>query len=67
MARLEKQTGAFSEVNTNLAAAGGANLMARALVKEQVEATLAHVVSREDQLLWEISLQSHAVWRSMLD
>ena len=61
------ETGAFSEVNTNLAAAGGANLMARALVKEQVEATLAHVVSREDQLLWEIRLQSHAVSRSMLD
>ena len=51
--------------------------MARALVKEQVEATLAQVVSREDQVLWEIRLekqvlltrrlQSHAVWRSMLD
>ena len=51
--------------------------MARALVKEQVEATLAQVVSREDQVLWEIRLekqvlltrrlQSLAVWRSMLD
>ena len=72
------ETGAFfSEVNTNLAAAVGANLMDRALVKEQVEATLAQVVSREDQVLWEIRLekqvlltrrlQSHAVWRSMLD
>ena len=37
------ETGAFSEVNTNLAAAGGANLMARALVIGQVEAALAQV------------------------
>ena len=41
--------------------------MARALVKEQVEATLAQVVSREKQVLLTKKFQSHAVVRSMLD
>ena len=42
-------------------------LMARTMVKEQVEAPLAQVVSREKQVLLTKRFQSHAVVKSMLD
>ena len=36
-------------------------LMARALVKEQVEATLAQVVAREEQAAWETRLEKQVL------
>ena len=37
------------------------DLMARALVKEQVEATLAQVVAREEQAAWETRLEKQVL------
>ena len=70
-ARLEKQvllTKRFVRSTLNLLLRKAqVELMARTVVKEQVEAPLAQVVSREKQVLLTKRFQSHAVVRSMLD